>query len=376
VNLLDVQTGFRPHGVLTFGFQPPPSMIGSGPDAARAYVRAAHQRIAAVPGIQAVSFSWAAVPMSSDDEQQFWLGREPKPSSEDAMHWAIRYIVEPDYIKVMGMPLLKGRFLDASDNEHAPRAAVIDDIFAEKYFGAENPIGKQLHLENFDDPATIVGVVGHINQWGLDSDAASTLRAEIYQSLLQLPQVQLGLVLHGMDTLVRSASDPEAIFPAIQHAVTTMSREQVVYQPQTMDGIIADTLASRRFLMILLAVFAGAALLLASIGMYGVLAYVVGERRKEIGIRMAMGASRGDMLRWVLRAGGRLAVAGAAIGLVAALVSTPFMARYSLIYGVPAYDPWVLAAVTTLLLLVAMVACYIPARRAASIQPMEALRSE
>jgi predicted permease len=376
MNLLRVETGFRPQGVLMFGFQPPPSLIGSSSEAIRAYVRAAHEQIASVPGVDAVSFSWAALPLTSDDEQQFWLGREARPTSQDAMHWAVRYIVEPDYLKAMGIPLVKGRFLAPSDDAHAPRVVVVDDVFARQYFGSENPIGQQLHLDNFDEPALIVGVVGHVNQWGLDADGSSQVRAEVYESLLQLPEVQTSLIASGMDTVVHTRADAAGSFRSIQAAVAAMNHQQVVYNPQTMDSVIADTLAPRRFLMTLLAAFAGTALLLASIGMYGVLAYLVGERRQEIGIRMALGASRGRMIGWVLRSGGRLAAIGAVAGLLGALVLTRFLASAALTFGVPSYDPWVLGAVTALLMMVALVACYIPARRAAAIDPMEALRTE
>lgn len=376
--LSEVNTGFRPQGVLTFGLQPSSAMIGASPEAARAYLREANARIAAVPGIDAVSFSWAALPMQSDDEQLFWLDGEPKPQSQNAMHWAIRYIVEPGYLKAMGIPLLKGRFLAASDDEHAPRTVVIDDVFAQKFFGNEDPIGKRVFLEQLEnEPATVVGVVGHVNQWGLDNDAVNPLRAESYQAMMQLPEQQLGLVLMGMDVVVHSKYGGDASFQSIHNAVTQMNHEQVVYNPETMESVIADTLAGRRFSMILLAVFAGMALLLASIGMYGVISYLVAQRAREIGVRMALGADRRDVFRWVLTRGGRLAVFGAVAGILAALALTQVIARFSsLLYGVHAYDPWTLAGVTVLMMLVALAACYLPARRATRIDPMQVLRSE
>ena len=376
--LSEVNTGFRPQGVLTFGLQPSSAMIGASPEAARAYLREANARIAAVPGVDAVSFSWAALPMQSDDEQLFWLDGEPKPQSQNAMHWAIRYIVEPGYLKAMGIPLLKGRFLAASDDAHAPRTVVIDEVFAQKFFGNEDPIGKRVFLEQFEnEPATVVGVVGHVNQWGLDNDAVNPLRAESYQAMMQLPEQQLGLVLMGMDVVVHSRYSGDASFQSIHNAVTQMNHEQVVYNPETMESVIADTLAGRRFTMILLAVFAGTALLLAGIGMYGVISYLVAQRAREIGVRMALGADRRDVFRWVLTRGGRLAVFGAVTGILAALALTQVIARFSsLLYGVHAYDPWTMAGVTLLMMVVALAACYLPARRATRIDPMQVLRSE
>jgi predicted permease len=375
IKVSEVDPGFRPHGVLAFGLHAPVSVTASQ-DAVRAYMREVERKIAAVPGIEAVSLSWGAVPMEGDDEQLFWLDNEPKPASENEMHWSIRYIVGPGYLKTMGVPLLRGRFLADSDDEHAPRAVVIDDVFAHKFFGNEDPIGKRLHLDNFDDPAVIVGVVGHVNQWGLDSDATNSLRAETYQAMLQLSPMQLGLVPAGMGVFVRSSTDEGAAFKAIQHALAQMNHEQVAYEPQTMDSMIADSLAQRRFLMILLSVFAGIALLLASVGMYGVISYVVSQRTQEIGVRMALGADRNQVLRWVLGQGGRLAAIGAGAGLAAALAVTQVMARSSLLYGVRAYDPWTMSLVTVLLILVAIAACGVPAWRATRIDPMTALRNE
>jgi predicted permease len=373
-----VDTGLRPHGVLMFGLQAPSSMVGSSPEATREYLRDANARIAGAPGVEAVSFSWAALPMQSDDEQLFWLDGEPKPQNENAMHWGIRYIVEPGYLKTMGIPLLKGRFFASSDDEHAPRAVVIDDVFARKFFGNNDPIGKRVYLEQFEDgPATVIGVVGHVNQWGLDNDAVNPLRAEVYQAMMQLPPQQLGLVLMGMDVVLRSKYNADAAFQSVHNVITDMNHEQVVYNPQTLDSVIAGTIAGQRFSMILLAAFAGTALLLASIGMYGVISYLVAQHAREIGVRMALGADRRDVFRWVLTRGGRLAVVGASVGIVAALGLTQVMGSFSvLLYGVRAYDPWTMLGVIALLMLVALAACYLPARRAMRIDPMQVLRTE
>jgi predicted permease len=375
MKLGQVDPGFQARNVFVFGLQAPPS-AASSVDAARAYLRQAQQTIATTPGVEAVAQSWGALPLDSDDEQLFWLDNEPKPANQNAMHWSIRYIVGPGYLKAMGIPLLRGRFLAEGDDEHAPRTVVVDDVFARKFFGREDPIGKRIHLEQFDDPALIVGVVGHVNQWGLDSDAANSLRAETYQALLQLPPDRLDLVPLGMDVVVRSRAGGVSTFNSIQAKLARMNHEQVAYNFETMDSVIADTLASRRFSMILLSVFAGMALLLASVGMYGVISYVVSQRTQEIGIRMALGADRGNVLRWVVRQGGRLALIGAVAGLVAALALTQVMTHSSLLYGVRAYDPWTLALVTALLVFVALAACYVPARRATRVDPMKALRAE
>jgi predicted permease len=377
MKLSAVDAGFRPRGVLLFGLQAPPSMIGLSPEATRAYLREANARIAAAPGVEAVSFSWAALPMQSDDEQLFWVDGEPKPQNENAMHWAIRYIVEPGYLKTMGIPLLKGRFFASSDDENAPRAVVIDDVFARKFFGNSDPLGKRVYLEQFDGPATVIGVVGHVNQWGLDNDAVNPLRAEVYQAMMQMPPQQLGLVLMGTDVVLRSKYKADNTFQSVHNVITQMNHEQVVYNPQTMESVVAGSVAGQRFSMILLAAFAGTALLLASIGMYGVISYLVAQHAREIGVRMALGADRRDVFRWVLTRGGRLALFGAAVGIVTALILTQVIASFSaLLFGVRAYDPWTMAGVLALLMTVALVACYLPAHRAMHIDPMQVLRTE
>ena len=190
------------------------------------------------------------------------------------------------------------------------------------------------------------------------------------------PETQIGLVPLGMDVLIRSDMKAGPVFHAIQAQLAHMNHEQVAYEPETMESVIADSLAARRFSMILLSAFAAMALLLASVGMYGVISYVVSQRTQEIGVRMALGADRSHVLRWVLEQGGRLAVIGAGVGLAGALIVTRVMAQSSLLYGVRSYDPWTMGAVTAILILVALAACFVPARRATRIDPMTALRNE
>ncbi|MGC1297485.1 MAG: FtsX-like permease family protein, partial [Alloacidobacterium sp.] len=234
-----------------------------------------------------------------------------------------------------------------------------------------------VYLEQFDGPATVVGVVGHVNQWGLDNDAVNPLRAEVYQAMMQMPPQQLGLVLMGTDVVLRSKYKADNTFQSVHNVITQMNHEQVVYNPQTMESVVAGSVAGQRFSMILLAAFAGTALLLASIGMYGVISYLVAQHAREIGVRMALGADRRDVFRWVLTRGGRLALFGAAVGIVTALILTQVIASFSaLLFGVRAYDPWTMAGVLALLMTVALVACYLPAHRAMHIDPMQVLRTE
>jgi predicted permease len=373
--LWGVNPGFDPHNVLTFELSLPPAMKKAIPDAIRAAYREFDAKVGSTPGVQAASLSWGAIPMDTEDDEQFWIEGQPKPSNENEMNWALEYTVEPDYLRVMRIPLERGRFFTPQDNEHSPAVAVIDDVCARKYFPNEDPIGKRINLHEFDDqPAEIVGVVGHVKQWGLDSDDTESLRAQLYHPFMQLPGDALALSPLGMGVLVRSEGAATSLFTSLRHTNELMNKEQVIYSAQTMNEVIAGSLAARRFSMILLGSFALVALLLASVGIYGVLAYLVGQRTHEIGIRMALGAGRYDVIRLVLGQGAKMALLGVALGLAAAMGLTRLMS--GMLYGVSATDPLTFTAVAILLILVALVACYIPAWRATKVDPMVALRYE
>jgi predicted permease len=369
--------GFNPRNVLTFNLSPPPSLMNANARTVRAAMRELDRRFRATPGVQAVSMTWAAVPMAGDDEHVFWLDGQPKPASQNEMNWAVKYVVDPDYLNVMQIPLRRGRFFTPQDNERAPSVAVIDEALAKKFFGNDDPVGKRIRLignESMNDGTTeIVGVVGHVNQWGLASDAQN-LQAQLYLSCMQMPDAYTVLVSYGTSAVVRFSGTVPAILESIRHTSREINSEQVVYGEQTMEQIISDTISERKFSMLLLGTFAALALLLSSVGIYGVISYLIGERTHEIGIRMALGAQRKDILTLVLGEGVRLALVGAAMGLAAALGLTRLMAN--LLYGISATDPITFAAVCFVLMGVALLACYIPARRAMRVDPMTALRYE
>ena len=372
--LWGVDPGFNPHNVLTFGLSLPPTMMHAKPDAIRAAFREFDEKFGLVPGIQAVSQTWGAIPFSDDDEQLFWLEGQPKPANENDMNWAIDYIVEPSYLKAMGIPLLQGRFFTVHDDEHAPLVVVIDEIFAQKYFPNQNPIGKRINLARSVQLAEIVGVVGHVNQWGLATDDQQSLRSGLYIPCMQMPDSFIAMTPSGSAAVLRSEGNSAGLLDSLRQINAQMSNQQVIFGAQTMDSLISDSVATRRFSMILFAVFAVLALLLASVGIYGVVSYVVGQRTNEIGVRMALGAQQWDILLLILGRGGKLVGLGVAIGLAAAFGLTRLMA--SLLYGVAATDPPTFAGVAVLLAVVALVACYIPARRAGKVDPMVALRYE
>ena len=374
LKLWSVDPGFNARNVLTFGLALPPSVVHAKPDAIRAAFRDFDDKLAAVPGIEAVSQSWGALPLSGDDEQLFWLEGQPKPANKNDMNWAIDYIVEPGYLKALGIPLLRGRFFTAQDNEHTPLVVVVDEVFARKYFPGQNPVGKRIHIDRFDRPAEIVGMVGHVKQWGLDTDDQQSLRSGLYIPCMQMPDDFVAMTPMGSGVVVRSEGNSAGLLDSIRRMNAQMSSQQVIFDTQTMESHISDSMASRRFSMILLVIFAVLALLLASLGIYGVISYIAGQRTNEIGLRMALGAHQRDILLLILGRGGKLAALGVAIGLAAALGLTRLMA--SLLYGVGATDPVTFVGVALLLTVVALAACYIPARRAAKVDPIVALRYE
>ncbi len=385
VQLWKLDPGFDPRTVSVFAVTPPPSLVNQSPDAIRAALRQIDATLHSVPGVEAVSLHDGARPMEWDNERGFLLeGQEPPTQGAKNIQQTLEYTVEPEYLKTMRIPLLRGRFLSDEDNENAARVVVIDASFAQEYFAGQDPIGKHIRIFEFGSdsnqralvPLVIVGVVGHVNQWGLAEDASRPLQAQMYRSLMQNGAVYMKGLAQGFNVFVRSHTPlaPEAFFESIRQRLLASNRDMIVYDNESEEEVVASSIASQRFSLILLGAFAGLALLLAGIGIYGVLSYLVGQRTREIGVRMALGAQRLHVLRMVLEDGARMTLVGAFIGLVAALALTRLMA--SMLFGVRPTDPVTFAAVAVLLCGIALFACYLPARRAAKIDPMVALRYE
>jgi predicted permease len=348
--------------------------MGATPDAIRASMRQLHDSVAGVPGVQAASLSAGSMPMSGDSELPFWIEGQPKPATQSEMKTALFYFVEPDFLNVMGIPLKRGRFLTAADNEHSPPVITIDEQFVRLFFGGQDPVGKHVNLAFFDKSAQVVGVVGHVKQWGLDENNQSPVQAQFYFPISQIPDQFAPLLARGSQFVVRTQVSPGAEMGSIRQALQKINPQIVLFDIRTLDDTISDSLAARRFSMILLGIFAALALALSCFGIYGVISYLVGQRTHEIGIRMALGGQRSDVLRLVLGRGARMAVIGVAVGIAGSLMLTRLMAK--LLFGVSAYDPLTFMGVAGLLVLVALVACYIPARRATRVDPLVALRYE
>jgi predicted permease len=374
VGLANVNPGFDPQHVMEFGVSPSAARVTT-PARIRETYREITARFETVPGVAAVSPLVGALPLTGDSLVGFWITGQPKPSSAKDMTRAQWYATASDYLKVMGIPLQRGRFLSAEDTETTPFVVVIDDGFARSYFPGENPIGKRLNISIIDvEGAEIVGVVGHVKHAGLGATGILDQRGQLYFAISQLPDRVLPLVGRACTFVVRATGTPQAVSESLRAASQKFDSKQVLYEFQPMSKVVSDSIAAQRFTMILLGVFATLALLLSAVGIFGVISYVTGQRTQEIGIRVAMGAQRSDVLRLVLGHGMRVALLGVAIGLAAALGLTRLIANE--LYGVSASDPLTFAGVAALLTLVALAACYIPARRAMRVDPMVALRYE
>jgi predicted permease len=274
----------------------------------------------------------------------------------------------------MGVTLERGRFITPQDDENAPIVIDIDDVFARTYFPQGDPIGKHVHLAGFQVEAEIVGVVGHVKQWGLDADAKSAIEAQFDYPFMQLPEKLMPLAANAVAVVLRTEGDPTTVMDSVRHAVAEIDSREVVYNVQTMNEVVSNSFAARRLSMLLLGVFAALALALACVGIYGVISNLVGQRTHEIGVRVALGAQPGDVLRLVIGQGALMALLGVVIGVGAALLLTRLMANQ--LFGVSPHDPLTFAAVAILLMIVSIAACYIPARRATRVDPVIALRCE
>jgi predicted permease len=375
-----VRPGFNPRNLLTFSVGLSPANRASA-DRIRTAYRQLVEDIRTLPGVQAAGLG-DDVPLSGNDsELPFWVSGRPRPSSQSDMLWALDYDVTPGYLRAMGIPLLRGRFVSDEDIKGSAAVMVIDEMMAKGLFPNQDPVGQSIRIavpEGFgpglDGPIEIVGVVGHVKHFGLDSDASSKIQYQIYLPFLQLPDQIMPLAVSGMTMMVRTTGDPLSLASAVRRRVSESNGEQPVFDVQTMGQIVSDSVAGRRFSMLLLGIFACLALVLATVGIYGVISYTATQRTHEIGIRMALGAERTDVLRLVVGQGLRLSLIGIGAGLAAALGLTRLMS--SMLYGVRPTDLVTFAAVSLLLASVAVLASYVPARRATRVDPIIALRYE
>jgi predicted permease len=372
-HLWQVNPGFDTEHVITF-------KVGLSPSATTspANMRIAYQqlldRIGEIPGVQSVDLT-TVIPLSQrDNSVPFWVGPEAPASMAEATR-ALMFETGPDYLKVMGIPLLEGRYFTPEDNLKSTQVVVIDSELAHTYFPSENPVGRTITFAH-TGVCRIIGVAGHVRHYELGSLGGYT-QNQVYIPFYQVPDQWLPELHFLTSIVVRAPLDLQALLPAVKASVYGADPNQPVYDVRTMQEIVSESISSERFPMILLAAFAGLALLLASVGIYGLISYSVAQRVHEIGIRVALGAEREKILRMVVGQGLRLAFAGLVIGSAAALILTHMLSSFSnLLYGVGTGDPLTFACVWLILTLVAILACYIPARRASRMDPIAALRYE
>ena len=362
LNLMNVDAGYDPHNVLTLGTFPYGASYQK-PEAELAYDKRAMGRLLQTPGIESVAMA-SNLPLLSFDRDGFHIRERATNPAEDPS--ADTYSVSPDYFRVMKIPLKRGRVFTDQDGVNSPKVAIISENCARKMFPHEDPIGKEIQLGGRDDKKpwmTIVGVVGDIRQYGLDK--APDMEAYIAQA-------QNMSFLFSM--VARTSIDPRNLEGAARAAFLAADPVLPVFRVRPLEEYVASSLAQRRFTLALLALFGGLALSLAAVGIYGLISYTVSLRTREVGIRMAFGAERSDVVAMVLRQGLALIGVGLACGFAASLALTRLLA--SLLFDVRPSDPTTSAAVALALAAVALAASYLPARRAASVDPMIALRYE
>jgi len=367
IRLQKVDLGFDPERLLTL-------RVEMSEDKARDLTRVSNfyqqviDRVQALPGVEAVGVANAAPIVTPGVRNALVIEGKPEPPPGQPQ-LANNRVVSPDYFRTLGVPLLKGRLLSAQDHAQAPPVVVINQALARRHWGDEDPVGKRFKLgaRTANTPwLTVVGVVGSVRQAGLNSDPFP----EFYTPFTQAGQFRA----RPRVLLIRATGDPLDLVAAVKDQIWAVDKDQTIWAMLTMEEIVARSLAPRRFNLLLLGVFAALALVLASVGIYGVISYAVSQRTREIGVRMALGAQASDVQKLVIGQGMKLALAGVAIGLTASVALTRTMKN--LLFGVSATDPATFVATALLLALVALAACWIPARRATKVDPMIALRGE
>jgi putative ABC transport system permease protein len=338
------------------------------PETRNAFYSEVLRRVEELPGVESAGMI-SFLPLSTSG-MKFSFSVEGRTMPSDMnLPFALYRAVSPDYFRATGIPLQRGRFFDPHDSGESLPVVVVNRRLAEQFWPDEDPTGKRLKVGPVDSPnpwATVIGVVGDVRQAGFYGDQ----QFELYAPSAQERRSWLA----PRDLVVRTTGDATSIAGAVRQAVWAVDKDQPVSNVRTMDQVFAAAISRERFQMLLLALFAALALVLACVGLYGVISYAVAQRTHEIGVRMALGAQRSHVLRLVIREGMLLTFAGLVLGTAGALAATRVMT--DLLYGVTATDAITFISVSALLVLVALLACYLPARRATKVDPLIALRYE
>jgi len=329
------------------------------------------ERARRVPGVESATVVDTVPMREGHNENTYWTSAALPPDNRQP----VATCVTPDYLSVMGIPLRAGRFFDERDRMGNRRVIVIDDVLARSAFSGQDPVGRQLWIPDMGtEPLLIVGVVGHVRYWGLASDDQSSLRAQFYYPFAQVPDAWMRRWSELMSIAVRTSVPPLTVVQPLRHELRGEANDQVLYEVRTLEQLAAASLGRQRFLLLLFGIFAGLSLLLAAIGIYGVLAYLTGLRVPEFGVRMALGATAGDVRRLVFRQSVRMITAGVAAGAAAALAAARALGR--LVEGMQPPDAGTFALMIGVLVAAAIAATFVPARRASRTDPMRALRMD
>jgi predicted permease len=343
------------------------------PDRTRAAWQYVIDQAGRVPGVEAVA-TVDTVPMRQGSNAINY-SLTPAELGYDTEHpLVLANSVSPDYLNVTGIPLRAGRFLTESDRKGTPSVAVIDDVMARQAFPGKDPVGKQVWIGLGSDPLTVIGVVGHVRQWGLAADDQSKIRAQLYYPFAQVPDRLVRRWSELTSIAVRTGVDPLALLKPLSEAIRGASGDQVLYDVHTFEQLATASLARQRFLLLLFGVFASLALLLASVGIYGVLAYLTSQRIPEIGVRIALGATTPQVVWMVLRQSLVMVYAGVLAGGVGSWFATRYLTQS--VEGVRNIDPATFALMISVLVMASLFASIVPACRASRIDPMRALRQE
>ena len=363
LRLQAVDPGFDASNLLTLKVILPGTKYGEGPQQT-AFFREAVDKMETLPGVQSASVVSALPFADLGSRTSFFIDGRPTPAPGEGPSTDVR-VVDENYFRTMNIPVIAGRTFTEQEGREDRRVIVINQAMARVYFPNENPIGKRIRVEMMQDPPLneIIGVVGDARYQKLDGE----LYPMVYWTPPQLPYDE-------MTILLRTAGEPASLAAAARREILAIDKDQPVSDVRTMESWLTESVSRTRFGTLLLGAFSVIALILAAAGISGVMSYSVTQRQSEIGVRMALGARARDVLRLVVRQGLALVVVGVALGLLGAVALTRVIS--SLLYGVSATDPWTFAALALLLTGVSWVACYIPARRAARVDPLVALRSE
>jgi predicted permease len=371
--LSSLDPGFNVHDVMAARFALSPGTLGN-PEQVRAAWQVVLDRAGRVPGIDSVALADIIPMREGENSLPYWTTATPPPPNQEPV--ALASCVTPDYLKVMGIPLRHGRFFNEHDRIGSEPVVVIDDNLAQHAFGSQDAVGKRIWIPAMGgaSPALVVGIVGHVRHWGLAADDQSRVRDQMYYPFAQVPDSLMHFFSSIMSIAARTTIPPLNAVEPLRRELRGAAGDQALYEVHTMEQLVSASLARQRFLLLLFGIFAGLALLLACIGIYGVLAYLTGQRVPEIGVRMTLGANPLDVMQLVLGESLVIIFVGVGVGTLAALAAGRILNR--LVEGMRPVDVSTLVITIPVLVIAALFASFVPARRASRVDPVNALRQQ